>query len=69
MARAGLGAALLPEYLIKEELESGRLMTLLAQYEIARIPARICFVDRELMPQRVRLLINHLASTIGAQLR
>lgn len=69
MVREGLGAALVPEYLIEEDLASGRVKALLEQYEIPRIPTHICFVDRELMPQRVRLLINHLAQTIGNQLR
>lgn len=69
MVREGLGAGLVPHYLIEEDLESGRLETLLSQYEIPRVPAHICFVDRELMPQRARLLINHLASSIGVRLR
>jgi hypothetical protein len=34
-----------------------------AQCEIPRVPAHIRFVDREITPQRARMLINHLAST------
>lgn len=69
MVREGMGAALVPHYLIEEDLKSGRLKGVFAQHEIPSIPAHICFIDRDLMPRRVRLLINHLASSIGAQLK
>ncbi|CAM2167826.1 LysR family transcriptional regulator [Paraburkholderia sacchari] len=56
--RMGLGIAVLPEWLVEEDLVSGRLVRLLPKWHAVSLPAQIIFpVDRRL-PFRVRTFID-----------
>jgi DNA-binding transcriptional LysR family regulator len=58
--RAGLGVAPVPAFLVQDDLASGRLKRLLPSFELPRIPLHLCFLSRELLPQRTRVLIDYL---------
>jgi DNA-binding transcriptional LysR family regulator len=59
---AGVGAAPVPEYLVKSAVKARRVRIALAGYSIGEIPVHLCFGSRELMPKRVRLLADFLAA-------
>jgi DNA-binding transcriptional LysR family regulator len=59
---AGIGIAPVPVFLVEAALKSGQLVELFADQRFAKIPAHICFADRDLMPARVRLLIEVIAA-------
>jgi DNA-binding transcriptional LysR family regulator len=62
LVKAGAGVAPVPKFLIQSELASGALTQLWPDYRFSEIPVNICFTERALMPKRVRLLIDYLAS-------
>jgi LysR family transcriptional regulator, regulator for bpeEF and oprC len=62
LVKAGAGVAPVPKFLIQSELTSGALTQLWPDYRFSEIPVNICFTERALMPKRVRLLIDYLAS-------
>lgn len=69
LARLGLGAALLPRYLVAPDLASGRL----AEIEVkggrfVGPDVHLCFVSRRLMPARVRALCDALGEALSARL-
>jgi LysR family transcriptional regulator, transcriptional activator AphB len=61
---AGVGAAPVPEYLVRDAVQAGSVQLALTKYALSEIPVHLCFGSRELMPHRVRLLADFLAAQI-----
>lgn len=64
-AIAGLGAALLPEFIAGRALAEGRLMTILEQYTWRSLDVYAIRPARQYLPQRVRNLIDYLAAELA----
>ena len=58
---AGAGLAVLPTWLIKQELESGRLQRVLTEFEAPRTPIYAVFPRSGPPPNKVRAFIDFLA--------
>ena len=57
---AGAGIGLVPDRLMLEEVSSGRAVRVLADWQAPPVDAHLLFRSRALLPQRVRLFIEHL---------
>ncbi|HIF9421122.1 TPA: LysR family transcriptional regulator [Photobacterium damselae] len=57
-----LGIALLPEFICLPHLETGRLVHLLPEWKMPEVPISLVYSQRNLMPKRLRLLIDFLMS-------
>jgi DNA-binding transcriptional LysR family regulator len=55
VARLGAGIALLPEFLVADELASGHLVRLLPDYDVAPVPVYLVYAYRRHMPYRNRV--------------
>jgi len=58
LALAGAGIALIPGFVIRADLAEGRLVPLLAQYGLRRIPLSAVYLEGRTLPMRVRRLID-----------
>ena len=56
--RAGLGVAVLPDWLIREDLLSGRLVRVLPQWNAKDLPVHVVYLGARLLPTRVRAFID-----------
>lgn len=68
-ARMGLGVAVLPEWLIEEDLVSGRLVRVLPKWHANDLPAYIVFPVQRHLPQRVRTFIDFAESYMATVLK
>jgi DNA-binding transcriptional LysR family regulator len=64
---AGLGLALQPEFLVREDLHSGRLETTLEDWQIDPIALHIVTPPGRRRPNRVQALMEFLATQIGQE--
>ncbi|ASV56621.1 LysR family transcriptional regulator [Lelliottia jeotgali] len=64
-ALAGAGVALLPEWLVKAELESGRLMQILPDYHFMPQGIYAVYPDAQHVPAKVRVFIDYLRTKAG----
>lgn len=62
----GLGIAQTYRFIVEQELEAGRLVQLLPQYEGAARPFSVLYPAQRHMPRRVRLLIDFLMERLGS---
>jgi DNA-binding transcriptional LysR family regulator len=62
--RAGVGASIVPEFLITSHLKTGAVRLALTDYDCGNIPVHLCYGSRALMPVRVRLLADFLLREI-----
>lgn len=58
---AGAGIAVLPTWLMKAELEDGRLQRVLTEFEAPRTPVHAVFPSRGAPPNKVRVFVEFLA--------
>jgi DNA-binding transcriptional LysR family regulator len=58
LVKKGAGIAPLPRFLVDEAIAKGELRHLFPAHRFSTIPVNICFTDRDMMPTRVRLLID-----------
>lgn len=63
-ARAGLGVACLPRFLIDRDIEEDRLALLLPAYATPEIPISVVYPSRRHLTPKVRLLIDLLAERL-----
>jgi DNA-binding transcriptional LysR family regulator len=60
--RAGLGVAVLPDWLIREDLLSRRLVRVLPQWNAKDLPVHVVYAGARLLPTRVRAFIDFAVS-------
>ncbi|MEM6487459.1 MAG: LysR family transcriptional regulator [Pseudomonadota bacterium] len=61
-AEAGVGIAQLPSFLAVEAIAAGRLVEVLADYRMENFPYSIVYLDRRLVPPRVRAFVDFLVA-------
>ncbi|MCB8838704.1 LysR family transcriptional regulator [Aurantimonas sp. VKM B-3413] len=61
-ALAGLGLALSPSFVVREDLEKGRLVTVLDEYMSSEAGIYAVFPHRRHLPARVRVFVDFLAA-------
>lgn len=68
-ARAGLGICLVPEWLIREHLESGTLIRVLPDYtpEAAATPIQAVLAHRQHVPAKLRVFVDFLWEKLSVQ--
>ncbi|MBY5429523.1 LysR family transcriptional regulator [Rhizobium leguminosarum] len=66
-ALAGLGIALLPDFLVTDDLAAGRLRQILADLETADAKIVTLYPDKRLLEPRVRRFIDLLVEELGRQ--
>ncbi|MGL4280854.1 MAG: LysR substrate-binding domain-containing protein [Albidovulum sp.] len=64
MAIAGLGLAVLPEFVVTAALADGRLRQVLADQETRTLPVLAVWPPISPMPAKLRVLIDHLAAEL-----
>ncbi|MEX3691347.1 LysR family transcriptional regulator [Paraburkholderia sp. BR14263] len=67
-ARAGVGIAQLPQYLVRGDLAAGRLMSVLPDYASERRKVLLCYPRRAPMPMRVRSFIDFAFARLSDEL-
>ncbi|NKL78626.1 LysR family transcriptional regulator [Rhizobium leguminosarum] len=66
-ALAGLGIALLPDFLVTDDLAAGRLRQILADFETDDAKIVTLYPDKRLLEPRVRRFIDLLVEELGRQ--
>lgn len=64
-ARAGLGLALLPDFLVADDLRSGRLVPLLQRWAEPGFTIWAVYPHSRHLAPKVRLFVDHLAARLG----
>jgi DNA-binding transcriptional LysR family regulator len=65
MVLAGSGVTVAPDFLVEEDIRSGRLVALLAQYRLPEGGIHAVYPGRQ-PPAKVRAFIDHLRDRIAA---
>ena len=60
--RAGLGVAVIPDWLIREDLLSGQLVRVLPEWNAKDLPVHVVYLGARLLPTRVRAFIDFAVS-------
>ena len=66
--RAGTGVAILPDWLAREDLVSGRLVRLLPQWNAKEFPVSVIFQGGRNVPARVRAFVDFAASYMTTEM-
>lgn len=61
---AGAGIGLVPDLLMADELREGRAVRVLPAWQAPGVEAHVLYRSRALLPQRVRLFVDHLLQTL-----
>lgn len=61
----GLGVSVLPEYLCRPHIQSGKLTRLLPEWLIPTVGISFVYPERKLMPKRLRVLLDFLLSELS----
>lgn len=67
MALNGLGLAMLPTYMIGNDLKAGRLQAVLTEYEPKPYAIAALYPDRRYLPVKVRSFVDFLAERMGPE--
>ncbi|PWE32870.1 LysR family transcriptional regulator [Maritimibacter sp. 55A14] len=62
---AGLGIALLPMFIVHEEIKKGRLVPVLPELRPNALPINVVWPPVKPMPRKLRLFIDHLVERFG----
>src|SRR5262249_38719386 len=65
-ARAGLGVALLPEWMVEEDIAAGHLRRLLLGYETTPVTVSALYRPELRSSARVKAFLEHLIATLSA---
>ena len=66
--RAGLGIAILPDWLIDEDLRSRRLVRVLPQWKTKDVPLHVVYAGQRLLPARVSAFIDFAVAYMTKEL-
>ena len=66
-ARAGLGFCRTPWMTVRADLEAGRLLPLLADYELTELGIFVVYAHRERLPAKMRVFVDHLVGWFEAE--
>ena len=66
--RAGLGIAILPDWLIDEDLRSRRLVRVLPQWKTKDLPLHVVYAGQSLLPARVSAFIDFAVAYMTKEL-
>jgi DNA-binding transcriptional LysR family regulator len=66
---AGLGIALMPEWLIHDDILSGRLLRVLPNWSAKDLPMHVVHAAQRVLPVRVRSFVNFAVDYIARALR
>lgn len=64
-ALAGGGVALLPEWMVREALDAGTLVTILPEYTFARQGIYAFYPDARHVPAKVRTFIDFMRTSVS----
>lgn len=67
-ARAGLGVAVLPDWLVDEDLRSGRLVRVLPKWKTRGLPIHVVYASQRLLPARVSAFIDFAVAYMTKEL-
>lgn len=67
--RSGLGVAVLPDWMIGEDLISGRLVRVLPDWKARDLPIHVVYAAQRLLPLRVSAFIDHAVSYMASELK
>jgi DNA-binding transcriptional LysR family regulator len=65
---AGLGVAVLPDWLIDEDLRSGRLVRILPKWKTKDLPIHVVYAGQRLLPARVSAFIDFAVAYMTKEL-
>ena len=68
-ARAGLGISVLPDWLVREDLISGRLVRVLPLWNVPELPSHVVYSSQRILPVRVRAFIDFAVAYMTTELR
>lgn len=68
-ARIGLGAAVLPDWLIADDLASGTLVRLLPRWRAQPLPIHVIYLSHRKLPARVRSFVDFALGYLSRELR
>ncbi|WP_261843097.1 LysR family transcriptional regulator [Aliamphritea ceti] len=61
----GIGISLLPEFLLRDDFQTGALLPLLTEYEPPATPFYIVYPQRQFVPMKVRCFIDFCIEKLG----
>lgn len=67
LARAGHGIALVPDFILGDDLQTGRLVHLLPEYETGHAPLSAIYLEGRTLPRKVRALIDFACADLHAK--
>lgn len=67
--RAGLGVAVLPDWLIHEDLLSGRLVRILPKWKTQDLPIHVVYLGQRMLPARVSAFIDFAVRYMTKELK
>jgi DNA-binding transcriptional LysR family regulator len=67
-ARVGLGIAVLPDWLIDDDLKSRRLVRVLPQWKTRDLPLHVVYAGQRLLPARVSAFIDFAVAYMTKEL-
>ena len=67
LALAGLGVAVLPDWLVQDDVRSGRLQRVLPGYALPSQPIHLVFPNSRHLPRKTRVFIDFLAEHLGTK--
>lgn len=65
LAEREAGVAVVPDYVARDGLAAGRLVRVLPQVRLPRVPLQVVYPSRRHLPARVRLVIDALRARLG----
>ena len=68
-ARAGLGICVLPDFLVREDISSARLVRVLPQWKAKEISVHVVYQAHRMLPVRVRAFIDFAVAYMEKELR
>jgi DNA-binding transcriptional LysR family regulator len=64
-ALADMGIFILPSFAVSDELSSGRLVRILPDYHLERLPILLVYPSRRLLSSKVRVFVDFMTARFG----